>query len=189
MFSTWVSGTDHCGFLRGSFTTETQLLSCGRYRQTWQCSIVHHHDQLKLVIVFFIMWEVNCWSVWSWSPLILTGFQAVYNNMSGKGRLWTPLGEVKSRLNLTDKFWLVDMSWKVAIKQGNIMSMSWVRICGMFMPRSLAMSIFYMAEAHRNMDIAKELPYFRCCHQCHHQLNVIPLPRSSVRSSRARFLH
>ena len=53
MFSTWVSGTDHCGFLRGSFTTETQPLSCGRYRQTWQCSIVHHHDQLKLVIVFF----------------------------------------------------------------------------------------------------------------------------------------
>ena len=70
MFSTWVSGTDHCGFLRGSFTTETQLLSCGRYRQTWQYSIVRHHDQLKLVIFFFIMWEVNCWSVWSWSPLI-----------------------------------------------------------------------------------------------------------------------
>ena len=31
MFSTWASGTDHCGFLRGSFTTETQPLSCGRY--------------------------------------------------------------------------------------------------------------------------------------------------------------
>ena len=40
----------------------------------------------------------------------------------------------------------------------------------------------------RQMPLA-QFPNFRCCHRCHHQLNIIPLPRAGVHPSCNRFLH
>ena len=76
MFSTWASGTDHCGFLRGSFTTETQPLSCGRYISDSDILDGVPYPLGVIVMIsfnwsssFFIM-RFNCWSIWSWRSLI-----------------------------------------------------------------------------------------------------------------------